>query len=394
MTRTLSRDLLRVIAVLSLVFFGREARAQVVSQFTWNSNPVTTAAVGPNAITPYSGSGVSKAGGAGGTNGLAPVGGNINMTMAGSTFTSMQGIDVSIDFVRKENGASFFTLGNFDFGIATGAIYVNFPVLVGGSTVVKSNPSQFVAPNDGLFHTYRFVYNNVTGIGTLSLDGVTQDTYNIGAGIPLSWTGAGNATIGLNMDGGGSGVSEIDNLLIQNPPILLPLELLSFEATADGAVNLLSWETANEVGVKDFVVERSSDGVKFSSIGVVSAGTGDYNFKDVRPESVNFYRLRMKETNAVSYSPVKKVGGGTVTVSCYPNPVVDVLNVVVGSMGSARYMLVAMDGKVLQSGAITGGRASLNVGQLAVGTMVLRVQEGTGQWRCFTVCKMNGMPSR
>ena len=379
----------------SLVFFGREVQAQVVSQFTWNASPVTTAAVGPNAITPYTGSGVSKAGGAGGTNGLAPVGGNINMLMAGSTFTSMQGIDVSIDFVRKENGASFFTLGNFDFGIATGAIYVNFPVLVAGSTVVKSNPSQFVAPNDGLFHTYRFVYNNTTGIGTLSLDGTVQDTYNIGAGIPLSWSGAGNATIGLNMDGGGSGVSEIDNLLIQYPPILLPLELLSFEARADGAVNWLNWETANEVGVRDFVVERSSDGVNFSSIGVVTAGGSSYNLKDTKPESVNFYRLRMEETTTVSYSPVKKVSGGAaVTISCYPNPVVNVLNVVVGSAKSARYMLVAMDGKVLQSGVIAGGRASLNVGQLAVGSMVLRVQEGSGQWRCFTVCKMNGMPSR
>jgi hypothetical protein len=64
-------------------------------------------------------------------------------------------------------------------------------------------PAQFAAPNDGLFHTYRFVCNNTTGIGTLSLDGVVQGTYKIGAGVALSGSGAGNATIGLNMDGGG-----------------------------------------------------------------------------------------------------------------------------------------------------------------------------------------------
>jgi hypothetical protein len=367
----------------------------VVSQFNWDASPVTTAAVGPNAFTPYAGSGVSMAGGAGGTNGLAPVGGNINMNMAGNTFTSMQGIDISVDFVRKENGASFFTLGGFDFGIATGAIYVNFPVLIGGVKVSKSNPAQFVAPNDGLFHTYRFVYNNSTGIGTLSLDGVVQDTYTIGAGVPLSWIGAGNATIGLNMDGGGSGVAELDNLIIQYPPILLPLDLLSFDVRADGAVNQLSWVTGNEDGVKDFVVERSTDGVNYSGIGVVVAGGGHYNFKDAYPGAVNFYRLRMEEIDgAVAYSPVKKVDGSTVSVSCYPNPVADVLNVAIGSDLGASYILVAMDGKVLRSGVITGGRASLNVSDLPVGTMVLRVQSGTGQCRSFTICKMRGTPSR
>jgi hypothetical protein len=93
-------------------------------------------------------------------------------------------------------------------------------------------PAQFAAPNDGLFHTYRFVCNNTTGIGTLSLDGVVQGTYKIGAGVALSGSGAGNATIGLNMDGGGAGVAEMDKLIVQYPPILLPLDLLSFDSVA------------------------------------------------------------------------------------------------------------------------------------------------------------------
>ena len=45
------------------------ADAQVISQFNFDSDPVTTAAVGPDA-TSVSGSALSDVGGVGGTNGL------------------------------------------------------------------------------------------------------------------------------------------------------------------------------------------------------------------------------------------------------------------------------------------------------------------------------------
>ncbi|HMI61352.1 MAG TPA: hypothetical protein VK518_10595, partial [Puia sp.] len=166
MTKTIYIQIL----FLLMAFSGH---AQVVSQFTWDNSPVTNAVVGPNA-TGYGGFATSVSGGVGGTNGLAANGHDINMTMAGSTFNTMPGIDISIDFARRENGASFFTLGNLDFGIATGAIYVKFTVNIGGTITPMNSNAGFVAPNDGAFHTYRFVYNNVTGIGTLSLDGVTK----------------------------------------------------------------------------------------------------------------------------------------------------------------------------------------------------------------------------
>lgn len=363
-------------ALLLLMAFS--GQAQVVSQFTWDNSPVTNAVVGPNA-TGYSGFATSVSGGVGGTNGLAANGHDIDMTMAGSTFNSMPGVDISIDFVRRENGASFFTLGNFDFGIATGAIYVKFTVNIGGTITPMNSNAGFVAPNDGAFHTYRFVYNNVTGIGTLSLDGVPKATYTIAAGSPLVW-GGGNATIGSAMDGSGSTLPEIDNLIIQNPPIILALNLESFDAVAAGSSNQLSWTMAGGADVPEFVVERSVDGVKYSEIGVVVALEGNtvYSFADASPAAASFYRIKMVSADGgSSYSAVKKVGGsGAVAVSCWPNPVVNFVNVKVSGTGTVGYTLFTLDGKVMQSGTIVGGQASLDVSCAPKGMMIVRVESG------------------
>src|SRR5450631_2689562 len=102
------------------------ARGQLISEFTWDSNPVTQAAFGPNG-TSVSGTATSSPGGSSGTNGLnaGPGSNNINLIVPGATFM-VPGLDVSVDFLKKENGASFFALGSFDVGISTGAIYAKF----------------------------------------------------------------------------------------------------------------------------------------------------------------------------------------------------------------------------------------------------------------------------
>ncbi|MBS1660439.1 MAG: T9SS type A sorting domain-containing protein [Bacteroidetes bacterium] len=365
-------------SLIVLLLLAMAGQAQLVSQFTWDTNPVTKAAYGPDATASGGMTATSTSGGAAGTNGLNPNSHDVGMTMAGSTFTSMQGIDISVDFMRKENGASFFSLGGFDFGIATGSIYIKYVLKVGGSDVTRTQNAQYGPPTDNAFHTFRFVFNNNTGVATLSVDGVTVKTYATeAAGTVLSWTGAGTATIAGGLDGSGSNIAVLDNLIIQYPPTLLPLNLLSFDAAAaGGAGNKLGWTTASESGVKEFVVERSADGVTYFPIGVVAAGGGVYSFVDGAPGPVNFYRLKMVDIDgAFSYSPVKKVGGAAgVSLSCYPNPVVDYVNVKVGGSGAAKYMISSLDGKILQSGIIHGGQASLNVAGAPKGMMIVRVE--------------------
>ncbi|MCX2740651.1 T9SS type A sorting domain-containing protein [Pontibacter anaerobius] len=78
----------------------------------------------------------------------------------------------------------------------------------------------------------------------------------------------------------------------------LPVQLMSFKGSVQGANVNLTWATAQELDNDKFVVERSLDGRSFSEIGKVT-GRGNsstrinYTFTDTNPaEGINYYRLR------------------------------------------------------------------------------------------------------
>jgi len=383
----MSKTIHTLIFLTVLSFSGK---AQYISQFTWDSNPVTQAVAGPNA-TSVGISSTSAAGGVGGTNGLNAGTGShdIDLVIPGATFM-VSGLDISIDFKRKENGASFFTLGSFDVGINTGAPYAKFLLSKGGGvdTLVSLN-NILTIPSDNAFHTLHYVYNNVTGVFTASVDGVVQTTYNGIPGRPLSWTGATNVTVGSGMDGSNANVPVLDNFIVQTPPVVLPLELLSFDVIATGNENNLRWTTTHEIHLRDFAVERSSDGLSYATIGTITAiqgytATNDYNFTDNNPAITCFYRLRMTDLDGTfSYSSVKKVNGAATAVSidCYPNPTIDYVNVRISNttVATYAYTVATLDGKVMRSGIIAvsgaGQQTSLNLTAAAKGILILRVQD-------------------
>jgi hypothetical protein len=391
--------------LFSIISFS--AQAQIISQFNWNSNPVTQAVVGPNA-TSVSPNATSSAGGVGGTNGLNAGSGrtNIDMVLPGAVFTSQSGLDISVDFAREENAASFFTIGGLDFGISGGSIYVKFLLRESGSDVSINLTNKFTTPIDVAFHTYRFIYDNISGKVILYLDGVQQYTAQAGpAGTSLSWTGAGTATIASGMDGSNNNVPVLDNLLIQVPNTILPLDLLSFEARTEGAGNDLLWTTAHEVNTREFIIERSADGVKYESIGTLPAqqnysGNANYRFTDNSPSSVNFYRLKMVDIDGdFSYSPIRELSsspaaGAAVSISCYPNPVVNYVNIRIDHSTAVPYYysVVTLDGKIMQSGMIQAGgveqQASLNLSAAPKGIFLIRVQEmGNATAQTFKILK-------
>lgn len=107
----------------------------------------------------------------------------------------------------------------------------------------------------------------------------------------------------------------------------LPLKLIAFNATAKNGNALLSWITSNEINLSHFEIERSSDGLHFSSIGksAVPAGSGEklYSFTDNNmAPGINYYRLRMIDTDGkFSYSRTVKLNAGSkYSISILPNP--------------------------------------------------------------------------
>ena len=109
----------------------------------------------------------------------------------------------------------------------------------------------------------------------------------------------------------------------------LPVNLISFNAIAEGATSLLSWKTASETNSFKFAVQRSADAKVWNTIGEVAASGESsteqhYSFTDAQPLSKgNYYRLKMIDIDEkFAYSTIRSV---TLTESetqtyTYPNP--------------------------------------------------------------------------
>jgi hypothetical protein len=115
----------------------------------------------------------------------------------------------------------------------------------------------------------------------------------------------------------------------------LPITLVSFTASKQNKVAVLTWTTASEQNSSHFEIERSSDGKNFMKIGEVkaagnSAASKTYSFADVVfSEGVNYYRFKQVDLDGkFAYSAIRTVSFDeekTITVS--PNPAKDVIHI-------------------------------------------------------------------
>ncbi|MCB0482369.1 MAG: T9SS type A sorting domain-containing protein [Flavobacteriales bacterium] len=116
---------------------------------------------------------------------------------------------------------------------------------------------------------------------------------------------------------------------VANP---LPIELLSFEASASGNIVDLKWVTASELNSDFFTVERSLDVKNWEGIITTEAAgksyeTLTYYETDFYPnKGISYYRLRQTDINGdIDYSPIRSVNVNASTeaqvqVQIYPNP--------------------------------------------------------------------------
>lgn len=147
--------------------------------------------------------------------------------------------------------------------------------------------------NTGLSPTAIDVSENVSGDSWVSRLSVTAgQIYYL---MINDWDGVGNG-FNLNFSSGGS-FAGIDC----NYP--LPIELKTFEcqSTSDGII--LSWSTSVEINNKEFVIEKSEDGINFTTIKTINGkGTSytqnDYILFDGNPFiGDNYYRIKQVDFN-------------------------------------------------------------------------------------------------
>lgn len=89
-------------------------------------------------------------------------------------------------------------------------------------------------------------------------------------------------------------------------PIILPIELISFEGSKTGRNNTLSWITSSELNNDYFTIEKTTDGNQFEIIGTIN-GAGNsiqntvYEFIDYEVKNeLNYYRLKQTDFDGTS----------------------------------------------------------------------------------------------
>ena len=119
---------------------------------------------------------------------------------------------------------------------------------------------------------------------------------------------------------------------------LLPVELISFDATAKPSGHLLEWSTASELNNSHFEIEHSLNGAKFSKIGEVS-GKGTIQEEQAytwlhlpkNRQSTHYYRLKQVDFDGqYAYSDIvalENTVSDKITFQVYPTLVSDQVHI-------------------------------------------------------------------
>ena len=171
-----------------------------------------------------------------------------------------------------------------------------------------------------------------------------------------------------------------NNLIRKVSPPVLPVTLLSFSVSGFKSFNgntntAVKWETASEINVSHFNVQRSEDGVIFETLGTVKAkGAGSYSFKDNSNLSgVVYYRLEIVDNNgAISYSDIKEISINHSPLSITPIPAKDYVTV---DGSNIRQVIISdMSGRVL----IRTTEKKINISSLMNGVYMVIIETNDG----------------
>jgi len=178
----------------------------------------------------------------------------------------------------------------------------------------------------------------------------------------------------------------------------LPIFLSSFDAVLNGKVVSLTWTSEIEINSDHYGVERSSDAVSWTTIGIVAAkgnttSSVHYSFTDQAPNSgVNYYRLRMQDIDGkFKYSEVKVVRLAQVLgYNLFPNPANNYLNISIGKdmPANGTLRLFNLNGQLMQEKRLinaTGTTVSLQVNTYPAGVYMVRITSDNGTEQAFRV---------
>lgn len=189
--------------------------------------------------------------------------------------------------------------------------------------------------------------------------------------------------------------------------LLLPVELTNFDGESRKGGTHLTWATATEYNTEYFEVERSQDGVRWETVGLVDAvGFSDapqaYQFEDDAPLREAYYRLRIvdfdgwEEFSKVVHVSNQYQGILDEVIQIFPNPSSGRYSVQWPEGNPANsYRLINLQGQLIEQGNWSeGGESSieLNITHLPNGIYLFQWVDGSGTYRTERLHKTDLRP--
>ena len=172
----------------------------------------------------------------------------------------------------------------------------------------------------------------------------------------------------------------------------LSLTWLDFTALRKQDIVTLNWQTTNEINTALFNVQRSTDAIHFTNIGIVQTnnrlGVNNYLFNDpiegITATQI-FYRLQQMDINGDSkLSKIVSVelDGSSHLISLFPNPVTDYLTIYAenpSNLLGATLTVTDLSGKTLLKQKISNNsQQSINLSALGRGMYLLQINRQFG----------------
>ena len=168
-------------------------------------------------------------------------------------------------------------------------------------------------------------------------------------------------------------------LIITDQFSALPVSLTSFLGKNNGTSCILNWTSVAEKNLINYEIEKSTDGEKFETIGLVKANNAatNYTFSDyaIGASDLNYYRLKINEQKGiVNYSQIIAIQNNSkfdAVLDVYPNPANHFININLPENDKLREVLFYdINGKLMMT-SITA--QNIEVSELNSGVYTIHV---------------------
>lgn len=320
-------------------------------------------------------------------------------TSAGATSANHIAIG-SNDYFYSNNSKLLFRLGSISASLGC----VNASLEAGGTTWVSAmggERSAKVFAVTPTTNTGTTVYTIALYFENTELGSKNANTLRIAKTTAASAAGANSSntvlvsptvsTLGSGTTVFTASFTGFSRFFLVDAGVSLPVSITSFTGTAiNKKQSLLKWTTSFEQNNKQFTVEVSQDGIRFTPLAIVaskgnSSSDQQYEYLHERPATgMNWYRLKQTDLDDQSkFSNVLSIliDNGQNSAYLYPVPAKDQLTVHFGSVVSnTRIELLTADMRILRQEAVSNLtiKKDISVSGLPAGIYFVRVSGPSG----------------